>query len=297
LGKLDSTDYPCNSLAARDSVGTRFEESIMEVADEVVVITGASSGIGRALAFALARHQAKVGLIARRQEALETLCHDIRASGGQCATARADVSIREEVVPAIRQLAQQLGPVGLLIANAGVGMPTVLDPMNVPDIETMFKVNVLGVVYSIEAVLSQMLAQRRGCLAAVSSLAAYKGMPGESAYCASKAAVSTYMEGLRIHLRDKGIQVTTVCPGFVRTPMVAANDFHMPFLLEADRAAELIIRALVRGKKVYNFPWQTGLLMRAVRWLPDWALARTMRKYNENPPFVTAPDPQEVRRD
>jgi short-subunit dehydrogenase len=269
----------------------------MEVRGEVAVITGASSGIGRALASALAEQGAKVGLIARREEALKDMCHKIRGNGGQCAMARADVSIREEVVPAIHLLAEQLGPVGLLIANAGVGMPTLLDPMNVIDIETMFKVNVLGVVYSIEAVLSQMLAQRRGCLAAISSLAAYKGMPGESAYCASKAAVNTYMEGLRIHLRQEGIQVTTICPGFVRTPMIAANEFHMPFIMEPDRAATLIVGALVRGTKVYNFPWQTGLLMRAARWLPDWALARTMRKYNENPPFVTSSGPGEVRRD
>jgi len=269
----------------------------MEFNGGVAVITGASSGIGRALAAVLAGQGTKVGVIARRQEELERLCHDIEHSGGRCAPARADVSIREEVVPAIHQLMGQLGPVDLLIANAGVGMPTLLDPMNVVDIETMFKVNVLGVVYSIEAVLQQMLARRRGCLAAISSLAAYKGMPGESAYCATKAAVSTYMEGLRIHLRESGIQVSTICPGFVRTPMVAANDFHMPFLVEADRAAKLIVRALAQGRKVYNFPWQTSLLMRVARWAPDWALARTMRKYNENPPFVISPDSQEARRD
>ena len=113
--------------------------------------------------------------------------------------------------------------------------------MNVRDIEEMFRVNTLGVVYAIEAVLPEMLHRGRGHLAAVSSLAAYKGMPGESAYCASKAAVNCYLEGLRIHLRDTGIAVTTLCPGFVRTPMTAVNEFHMPWLLEADEAARRIV--------------------------------------------------------
>jgi short-subunit dehydrogenase len=189
------------------------------------------------------------------------------------------------MLAAIHGLATQLGPVDLLIANAGVGMPTRLEPMNVLDIEEMFRVNTLGVVYAIEAVLPEMLCRGRGHLAAVSSLAAYKGMPGESAYCASKAAVNTYMEGLRIHLRDKGIAVTTLCPGFVRTPMTEVNQFHMPWLLEADVAARRMARALHRRRKVYNFPWQTSLLMKLTRWLPDWVMARSMREYNENPPF------------
>src|SRR5262249_7925676 len=182
--------------------------------------------------------------------------------------AAADVGDRAQTLAAIRRLAAQLGPADLLIANAGVGMPTLLDPMNISDIETMVRVNLLGVVYAIEAVLPDMLRCRRGHLAAVSSLAAYKGMPGESAYCASKAAVNTYLEGLRIHLRDKGIAVTTLCPGFVRTPMTAINEFHMPWLLEAEEAARRIVRALARRRKVYNFPWQTALLIKLTRWLP-----------------------------
>ncbi len=122
-------------------------------------------------------------------------------------------------------------------------------------------------------------------MAVVSSLAAYKGLPGESAYCGSKAAVNTFMEGLRIQLRGRGITVTTICPGFVLTPMTEVNKFRMPFLLKADEAARRIVRALHRRRKVYNFPWQLSLVMKLTRWLPDWVLARSMQKYNENPPF------------
>jgi short-subunit dehydrogenase len=257
----------------------------MTFADQVAIITGASSGIGWALARRLAGERCKVGLLARRQEKLQSLAEEIARSGGIAAFAVADVGDRTQTVAAIRGLTAQLGPVALLIANAGVGMPTALDPMNVREIEEMFRVNTLGVVSAIEAVLPEMLHRGRGHIAAVSSLAAYKGLPGESAYCASKAAVNYYLEGLRIHLRDKGIAVTTLCPGFVRTPMTAVNEFHMPWLLEADEAARRMVRALHRRRKVYNFPWQTNLLMKLTRWLPDWVMARGMHKYNENPPF------------
>jgi short-subunit dehydrogenase len=254
-------------------------------ANQVAVITGASSGIGWALARALAAQGCRVGLVARRRDHLDKLAAEVRQEGGTAESAPADVADRGQVLAAIHDLQSRLGPVDLLIANAGVGAPTLLEPFNVTDVEMMFRVNLLGVIYSIEAVLPQMLQRGQGHLAAVSSLAAYKGMPGESAYCASKAAVNTYLEGLRIQLRDKGIAVTTICPGFVETPMTAVNDFKMPFLMSADKAARRIIRALRRRRKVYNFPWQTTLLMKLTRWLPDWVLARVMRKYNTEPPM------------
>ncbi len=206
-------------------------------ANQVAVITGASSGIGWALAKALAADGCKVGLIARRQEQLAELAKEIEQAGGIAAFAPADVAERQPTLDAIHTVAAKLGPVDLLIANAGVGAPTVLEPFNVHDVEKMFRVNVLGVIYAIEAVLPEMLQRGRGHLAAVSSMAAYKGLPGESGYSASKAAVNVYMEGLRIQLRDRGIAVTTICPGFVKTPMTEVNDFKMPFLLEADDAA------------------------------------------------------------
>jgi short-subunit dehydrogenase len=258
-------------------------------ANQVAVITGASSGIGWALAKVLAAEGCKVGLVARRREQLAVLADEIQRDGGTAAFAAADVSQRQPALDAIHAVREHLGPVDLLIANAGVGAPTLLQPCNTSDVEKMFQVNVLGVVYAIEAVIGEMLQRGRGHLAAVSSMAAYKGLPGESAYSSSKAAVNVYMEGLRIQLRDRGIDVTTICPGFVRTPMTAVNKFHMPWLVEADDAARRIVRALRRRRKVFNFPWQMTLLMRLTAWLPDWVIARGMRKYNEDPPFPTTP--------
>jgi short-subunit dehydrogenase len=261
----------------------------MALTDHVAVVTGASSGIGWAVAKELARERCKIGLIARRREPLEKLAAEIVAAGGTAAVAVADVAERDATLAAFTELTSRLGPVDLLVANAGVGAPTLLDPPNVSDVERMFRVNVLGVIYSLEAVLPAMLQRRRGHVAAVSSLAAYKGLPGESGYSASKAAISNYMEGLRIQLRDKGIAVTTICPGFVKTPMTDVNNFKMPWLLQADDAARRIVRALKRKQKVLNFPWQLSLLMKLTAWLPDWAVARAMHDYNEAPPMPATP--------
>jgi short-subunit dehydrogenase len=256
----------------------------MAFANQVAIITGASSGIGWGVAKLLAGKQCKVGLIARRQEKLEELAGLIRQSGGTAALAVADVSNRQQTLDAIGSLRNQLGPVDLLFANSGVGQPTPLEPMETEKVEHMIRVNVFGVIYAIEGVLPQMLERGRGHLAAVSSLASYKGFPGESGYCASKAFVNVYMEGLRIQLRNRGIAVTTICPGFVKTAMTDVNEFPMPWLMDADKAARKIVRALARRRKVYNFPWQTTLLMKFTRWLPDWVLAKSLKNYTGDRP-------------
>jgi short-subunit dehydrogenase len=256
----------------------------MSFVNQVAVITGASSGIGRELAKVLARQGCAVGLLARRLDRLEALANGIRTAGGKAAVVQANVADRYGTVAAIHYLRDALGPVDLLIANSGVGLPTEIEPMNMDQVDNMIKVNYLGVVYSIEAVLPEMLQRGRGHLAAVSSLAAYKGMPGESGYCSSKAAVNVYMEGLRIQLRRRGIAVTTICPGFIKTAMTDVNEFPMPWLMTADKAAEKIVRALDKKKKVFNFPWQTALLMKLTRWAPDWLMARAVGSHTGDRP-------------
>src|SRR5579859_1828197 len=191
----------------------------MPDAKRVAIVTGASSGIGYELSKVLAQEGYQVGLIARRRENLEKLAGEIKSANGTCAIVSADVAQRDQIHQAVTAIRSQLGPIDLLVANAGVGAPTLLEPINIDAIEKMVQVNLLGVIYSIEAVLPEMLSRHSGHLSAVSSIASYKGLPGESAYCASKAAVNVYLEGLRIQLRDKGIAVTTICPGFVKTPM------------------------------------------------------------------------------
>jgi short-subunit dehydrogenase len=249
----------------------------MSFANQVAIVTGASSGIGRALAQALAAEGCRVGLLARRRDELEALAAEIRQAGGVAACAVASVADRVETTKAIAALRDQLGPVDLLVACAGVSPVTELEPLNLEAIEETIRVNLLGVIYATAAVLPDMLQRGQGQLAAVSSLAGYKGFPRKPAYCASKAAVNTYLEGLRIRLRGRGIAVTTLCPGFVHTPMTDGNPAdRMPWALTADQAACRMIEALRRGAKVYNFPWQTTLLMKLARWMPDWVVARVV---------------------
>lgn len=258
----------------------------MARAYDVAVITGASSGIGWELARELARKGTRVGLVARRREQLEQLAGEIAKEGGTAAFATADVAEREPTRAAIHEVVAKLGEADLLVANAGVGAPTKIEPqMNMEHLEKMYRVNVFGVMYSIDAVLPSMLARRKGHIAAVSSLAAYKGLPGEWGYSSTKAAVNNMMEGLRIQLRGRGVSVTTICPGFIRTPMTAKNRFKMPFLMEADVAARQIVQALERHDAVFNFPWQMSWLMKLLGWLPDWIVARNMRDYNADPPM------------
>ena len=259
------------------------------LAGQVALVTGASSGIGWELARQLAAEGCKVGLVARREKPLAELHSLISNAGSTAAVAVADVGDRGQVESAFRHIRESLGPVDLVVANAGVGKPTVLDPVNMADVEEMIRINVMGVIYTLSAALPEMLARKTGHLVAVSSLAGYRSLPGESAYCASKAAVNAYMDGLRIHLRGSGVRVTTACPGFVKTPMTADNTFHMPGLMDAATAAGRILRAIRAGTKVYNFPWRLHLMVKLSRWLPDRLINWVMGDYNDNAKKHVAP--------
>ncbi|MGF1582965.1 MAG: SDR family NAD(P)-dependent oxidoreductase [Gemmataceae bacterium] len=256
----------------------------MSFANKVVLITGASSGIGWCLAEQLASQGAKVGLLARRVNKLEKLATQIQGSGGTACYVTGDVTNRDEIKVALGVLRDQLGPVDLLIANAGLAGPTYLDQSNIDHVENIVRVNLLGVIYSIEAVLPEMMERRTGHITAISSLASYKGLPGHSGYCAAKAGVNLYLEGLRIQLRGHKVAVTTVCPGFIDTRMVDRFRYTLPFLMSPEKAARKIIKALKRKAKVYNFPWQTTWLIQLLRWLPDWFVYQRVVKMIQQEP-------------
>mgnify|MGYP001209308668 FL=1 len=239
---------------------------------KTVFITGASSGIGEALAVELARHGARVGLFARRRERLEELAERIEAGGGRALALPGDVRDRDAVHAAVAQVAGTFGPVDVLIANAGRAMGG-RDETNGEAVADVLATNFLGAVYAFETVLPSMLERQAGRVAVVSSaMALLPRLAGSHTYSASKMALSRYFEGLGRELRPAGIAVTVVYPGFVRTEMTAGNRF-MPFVLEPDVAARRILRAVERGRSRLAFPWPTIWLGRAAQFVPaGWQL-------------------------
>jgi short-subunit dehydrogenase len=247
----------------------------MSFAGRVVCITGASSGLGRAMAREFARQGAKVGVLARREERLRQLCDEVRAATGTAEYAVADAADRTAVHAGLKSLAERLGPCDVLVANAGVGAHNTATDLNVPAAEQVIRTNLIAPMYAFEAVLPDMLRRRSGHLVGVSSMAAFKGLPTAAAYSASKAGLNAYLESIRITLRRKKIAVTTICPGFVKTEMTA-NTPWMPWVIEADVAARKMVRAIARRRKVYYFPRRMRVLMRVTGWLPDWAMAKAI---------------------
>ena len=158
------------------------------------------------------------------------------------------------------------------MANAGIGLPTSVRKMDLDQVETVFRVNFFGVLNCAHAVLNPMVKRGSGQFAAVSSLAGWRGLPFSGAYSASKAAVSAWMEASRVELKGSGVTLTTVHPGFVRTPMTAKNRFPMPFLMDSTEASRIMYKGIVSGASEVNFPFPTTTLMRVARLLPNAVL-------------------------
>ncbi|MBN2447047.1 MAG: SDR family NAD(P)-dependent oxidoreductase [Phycisphaerae bacterium] len=257
--------------------------------DKHVIITGASSGIGHALAEHVAREGARVGLLARRQIPLEQLANRIRASAGRAATALGDVREAEAVRSAILSLEDELGPCDVIVANAGAHRYTPGSDFQAADFDFVFDTNVRGTVNSLAAVLPGMVRRRRGHVVAVASIAGMLGLPEVGAYSSSKAALITLMESLRVDLYPHGVRVTTICPGFIDTPFIAGHDRRvLKFMLSPEEAARRIARAIERGRAEYYFPWPTWLTARIASWLP-FDLYRRLLAWQTPPAQVEQP--------
>ena len=247
----------------------------------VALITGASSGMGRGLAMRLATHGYQVGLAARRVEPLEEVAADIRAAGGEAVALQCDVSDRDDMCAAAERCREEFGAIDLLVANAGRSEMTLVDEWDSDMIEQLMRVNFFGVVYAVEAVLPAMLDRGRGHIVGVSSLAAFGGLPRTAGYSAAKAAVTNFLESLRVDLRGRGVDVTVISPGYVRTPMTDRNLHSMPLLVELDDAVDLMHRAIVRRARAYHFPWPLATLIWVGQIFPrrlyDWVVSRIRR--------------------
>jgi short-subunit dehydrogenase len=260
----------------------------MTLQGKVAVVTGAASGMGRALCHELAREGVHLGLLDRNAEGLASLEKELRDRGATCCLAVVDVSYCQAVHSAIQTLVAELGPVDLLVACAGITAATFVDDLDIEQTEALLRVNLLGVIYSLDAVLPDMLARQSGHIVALASLAGCRGMPFSAAYSASKAALIAYLESLRPPLRRRGIAVTTVLPGFVRTPLMLGAAVQPPMaMMEPEDAARHILRAIRRRSRVYAFPWSTSLMLRVLRWLPPWLYDWCMARGASHLPNVT----------
>ena len=246
-----------------------------------VFITGASSGIGAALARHYARNGANVGLFARRESELETLAATLPA--GRAAAYAGDVRDAEALNHAAADFIARFGTPDVVIANAGVSRGALTQyAEDLPAFRAVFDTNMVGMVHTFQPFLAAMNKAGHGALVGIASIAGYRGLPGSGAYSASKAAAITYLESLRLEQRGTGVSVLTICPGYIATPMTEHNPYPMPFLLGVDKAARLIARAIEKRKRFYALPWPMALIGCLLRWLPrpiyDRAFARAPQK-------------------
>jgi short-subunit dehydrogenase len=250
----------------------------MDLKGARVWLTGASSGIGAALVPVLAGRGARVAVSARRGTLLESLATEWRRAGAEVLVAPVDVTDRAAVIEAVGRIEQAWGGIDLAVLNAGTHKPpsgTGFDTSQFVDVMTL---NYFGVLYGVEAVLPGMLQRRRGHIAGVASLAGYRGLPTAAAYGASKAALIHALESIRFDLEPRGILVTVVNPGFIRTPLTDQNRFHMPFLMEVDHAAALIVAGLERDRKEIHFPRVFSAMVKLARVLPFPLYERIVRR-------------------
>ena len=242
-----------------------------------ILITGASSGLGGALA----RHYAAPGrvlaLAGRNAARLEAVAAACRKQGADVAPTVADVTDRAQMRRWITE-SDRAAPLDLVIANAGVSAGTGGGEETEEQARRIFGVNLNGVLNTVHPALGLMKPRNRGQIALVSSIAGFRGFPGAPAYSASKAAVKAYGEALRIDLKPYGLAVNVICPGFVETPMTAVNQFRMPFLMTADRAAHLIARRLARDKAQIAFPFPMYLAGWLAATLPCWLVDRLLSR-------------------
>lgn len=245
-----------------------------------VVITGASGGLGAAIARRYAAAGATLGLIARRAQELDRFA---ATCAGTCATHAADVRDSAAMRAAAADFTSQHGVPDIVIANAGVSIGTLTEaPEDEQAFRDVFDINVIGMVNTFQPYIAPMRSRGGGVLVGIASVAGYRGLPGSGAYSASKAATISYLESLRVDLRGSGITVITLCPGYIVTAMTDKNPYWMPFIMTADEAANKIAVIIKKRKTYAVIPWQMAVVARLLHVLPrflfDPLAARSGRK-------------------
>jgi short-subunit dehydrogenase len=239
--------------------------------NKVILLTGASSGIGAALAFELAKRGAVLGLLARREDLLKELAAGCEAVGGTARVLVADVVEAKAVQESADKLRNEFGKIDILIANAGIGGSNAeTRNLNAEAVKKVIDINLIGAVNAVAAVLPQMLENKSGQLAAISSLAGIRGLPKSAAYSASKAGMTAFFESVRLDVQDRGVSVTIIQPGFIKTPLTSGRAGKMPFLMELEDSIPHFINAIEQRRKFAAFPWQLATFVQLGRIFPAW---------------------------
>ena len=247
----------------------------MDWKDKTIFLTGASSGIGEALALYFAKRGAVLGLLARRSDLLEDLKARCESKGATARVFPADARDPEAVANAARAFRDEFGFIDIMIANAGVsGKSRETRELQPQAVKEVIDINLMGAVNAVHAVLPEMLERGSGHLVAISSLAGFRGLPRSAAYSASKAAMTAFFESVRLDVAARGIDVTIIQPGFIRTPLTAGREAKMPFLMFLDESIPHFIRAIERKKRFAAFPWQLATVVRLGRVMPAWLYDR-----------------------
>lgn len=236
----------------------------------LVFITGASSGIGQALAARFAAAGWRLALVARRTEGVRDWARAQGLADEHCWVVAADVQQVDSLAEAGRRCMAECGLPDVVIANAGISIG--MDTAEREDLDVMrdvFATNNIGLAATFHPFLKAMRERRSGRLVGIASMAAIRGLPGHGAYCASKAGVVAYCESLRGECRPFGVQVLTLLPGYIATPLTAANRYPMPFLMSAEAFADRAFRAIEAGDSYRVIPWQMGLVAKLLRLLPN----------------------------
>lgn len=239
-----------------------------------VFITGASSGLGEGLALHYATAGAVVGLCARRQAMLVELARAVESRGARAAVHAADVTDTEAMQAAASAFVAAHGGVDLVIANAGIGIANEILAGKSEPVARLMRVNVIGVTNTIVPFVPVMVAAGAGTLVAMSSMAGHRGLPGRAAYSASKAAVITFMDSLRLDLHGSGVHAMSLCPGFVHTPLTEKLPGKLPFVISTDEAVAQMSGAIARHEHTFTFPWQVRLLSHALSVMPESMVRR-----------------------
>jgi short-subunit dehydrogenase len=250
----------------------------MDLNNKVVLLTGASSGIGYSLAKSLPKENCLLALISRRKNILDELVAELKSGGVKIFSYKCDVGNINEVRDTVNQVKKDFGKIDIAILNAGASHRVDVKEYSAEIARKIFDVNTFGIINFVEQILPDFIQRREGIIVGVSSLAEARGFPKSGFYNASKSAASLLLESLRIELKPYNVKVITVKPGFVRTPMTDKNEFHMPLLMDVDKAAKIIIDGIKKEKRTIQFPLPIVIGSKIVKFMPDWLFDYLMSK-------------------